>query len=136
MQLILGDPGLAEANGNPLRITHSVALMLLLGNKRVRIAFYVAPRLTVTVIAGTGFMNVLFDDIRCRDPEIEVHKGGTIAIVAVHTNPETASDATVLEKRTVSLTSADMVPHEVLKCSVSLLGQRQNSSSSYRMGGG
>jgi len=78
------DPGLADANGNPLRVTERVRLLVRLGNKRFTVLFYVAPNLAVPVIIGTGVMNRHFKTIHCQSQRIDLIRGGSIAILSAH----------------------------------------------------
>ena len=74
-------PQLADANGNPLRITGRIKLLIQLGRKVLDAEFFVAPKLAVPVILGTSIMNSHVDAIRCRAQRIDVHDGGSIAIL-------------------------------------------------------
>ena len=74
-------PQLADANGNPLRITGRIKLLIQLGRKLLDAEFFVAPKLAVPVILGTGIMNSHVEAIRCRAQRIDVHDGGSIAIL-------------------------------------------------------
>jgi len=76
------DPGLADANGNPLRVTERVRLLVRLGNKWFTVLFYITPNLAVPVILGTGVMNRHVKSIHCWSQRIELLRGGSIAILS------------------------------------------------------
>ncbi len=80
-------PTLADANGKPIAIASSVNLTMGLGSRRTRETFFVAPNLVVPVLLSTSYLDANVQDIRCRKGLVEIHKGGTIALLARKQSP-------------------------------------------------
>ena len=60
----------------------ALKLRVRMGNYVYRSVFYVAERLAVPVIIGTGFMNVHVETIRCIAQQIVLARGGRLPILS------------------------------------------------------
>ena len=132
-------PQLADANGNPLRIKGKIILSLQLGHKSFEEEFFVAPKLAVPLILGTGAMNTHVDAIRCRAQRIDIHDGGSIAILVMSPTRKTSPTLScyVDASRPSNGINLDRQPHGIrLSQSVNVPPRSQVTTTVVCAGGG
>ena len=96
---LVEDPGLADANNNPLLITEMVRLKVRLGNKTTKVSFYVAPNLAVPAILGTGYLNRYVRCIFPMDQMIEIKDGSLVAILSSQRSAKQQGESVVDERQ-------------------------------------
>ena len=79
-------PALGDANGRRLEMLGAVELRVRLGHCVYRTTFYVASRLAVPVIIGTGFMNTHVRAIWCMDQQLQLARNRYRLPILAHGN--------------------------------------------------
>ena len=75
------NPGLGDANRNPIHFVGVVRLSIRFANRVYRIPFLVAKTFAVDVLVGTSFHNRYIKRIACIEQEITFSNGDTIPII-------------------------------------------------------
>ena len=78
------DPGLGDANNQPLRFAGVIRLSLRLGNRTYRLPFLIANNFAVDVLLGTSFHNTYIEAIKCIKRTIVFKNGDEVPIVRVN----------------------------------------------------